>query len=152
MGAGISRSKRAGSGQGQAKLSKRGSGLLRRVLYLAALRSIQLEGSAFGGNSHRLVARGLRKGSALMAVMRTMLAVAAHLLMHVQEEYDPLKWERYGQLARTAPTSGDSLAERFKICCWSARRSSFSLDQGHFRLPGAGLDKILGLLSWVPSF
>lgn len=38
---------------------------------------------------HRLVARGLKKGSALMAVMRKMLAVAAHLLMHEGEEYDP---------------------------------------------------------------
>ena len=37
-----------GSGQwkGQAKLSKRGSGLLRQILYLAATRSISLEDSA----------------------------------------------------------------------------------------------------------
>jgi transposase len=83
--------KESGLWKGKAKLSKRGSGLLRRVLYLAALRSIQLEGSAFGAYYHRLVARGLRKGSALMAVMRKMLAVAAHLLMHEEEEYDPHK-------------------------------------------------------------
>jgi len=63
----------------------------RRMLYLAALRSIHLEGSAFGAYYQRLVARGLKKGSALMAVMRKMLAVAAHLLMHEEENYDPSK-------------------------------------------------------------
>ena len=61
------------------------------MLYLAALRSIHLEGSAFGVYYQRLVARGLKKGSALMAVMRKLLAVAAHLLMHEGEEYDPSK-------------------------------------------------------------
>jgi hypothetical protein len=57
---------------------------------LAALRSIHLEGSAFGTYYHRLVERGLKKGSALMAVMRKMLAVAAHL-MRTGERYDPSK-------------------------------------------------------------
>ncbi len=55
------------------------------------MRSLHLEGSAFGAYYHRLVERGLKKGSALMAVMRKMLAVAAHLLMHEEEEYDPHK-------------------------------------------------------------
>ena len=71
--------KESGVWKGRAKLSKRGSGLLRRMLYLAALRSIHLQGSAFGAYYHRLVGRGLKKGSALMAVMRKMLAVSAHL-------------------------------------------------------------------------
>jgi len=83
--------KESGLWKGKAKLSKHGSGLLRRMLYLAALRSIHLEDSAFGAYYQRLVARGLKKGSALMAVMRKMLAVAAHLLMHEEEEYDPSK-------------------------------------------------------------
>ena len=83
--------KESGLWKGKAKLSKRGSGLLRRVLYLAALRSIHTEGSAFGAYYHRLVERGLKKGSALMAVMRKMLAVAVHLLKHEQENYDPSK-------------------------------------------------------------
>jgi transposase len=82
--------KESGKWKGKAKLSKRGSGLLRRVLYLAALRSTHTEGSAFGAYYHRLVERGLKKGSALMAVMRKMLAVAVHLLKH-QEDYDPSK-------------------------------------------------------------
>jgi transposase len=82
--------KESGLWKGKAKLSKRGSGLLRRMLYLAALRSIHLEGSAFGAYYHRLVGRGLKKGSALMAVMRKMLAVAVHLLK-TGEEYDPHK-------------------------------------------------------------
>ncbi len=79
--------KESGHRIGKAKLSKRGSGLLRRVLYLAALRSTHTEGSAFGAYSHRLVERGRKYGSALMAVMRKMLAVAVHLLKH-QEDYD----------------------------------------------------------------
>jgi len=81
----------SGLWKGQAKLSKRGSGLLRQTLYLAALRSIHLQSSAFGAYYRRLVARGLKKGSALMAVMRKMLAVAVHLLKHEQQDYDPSK-------------------------------------------------------------
>ncbi len=82
--------KESGRGFGKAKLSKRGSGLLRRVLYLAALRSTHTEGSAFGAYYRHLVERGRKYGSALMAVMRKMLAVAVHLLKH-QEDYDPSK-------------------------------------------------------------
>ena len=80
--------KESGLWKGKAKLSKHGSGLLRRVLYMSALRCIHRKESAFGAYYQRLVQRGLKKGSALMAVMRKMLAVAAHLLMHEDEEYD----------------------------------------------------------------
>ncbi|BCL79200.1 IS110 family transposase [Ktedonobacteria bacterium brp13] len=80
--------KESGRWKGKAKLSKRGSGLLRRMLYLAALRSTHTDGSAFGAYYHRLVARGFNKGSALMTVMRKMLAVAAHLLKY-PEAYEP---------------------------------------------------------------
>ena len=80
----------SGKWQGQAKRATRGSGLLRRVLYLAALRSIHMSNSAFGAYYHRLIARGLRKGSALVAVMRKMLIVAVHLLK-TGEQYDPAR-------------------------------------------------------------
>ncbi len=80
--------KESGKWKGQAKLSKRGSGRLRRILYLAALRSTRLKGSAFGAYYQRLVARGMRKREALMAVMRKMLIVAVHLLK-TGEVYDP---------------------------------------------------------------
>lgn len=40
--------KESGQWKGKAKLSKHGSGLLRQLLFLAALRSSRLEGSAFG--------------------------------------------------------------------------------------------------------
>ena len=83
--------KESGLWKGKAKLSKRGSGLLRRVLYMTALRCIHREDSAFGAYYRRLVERGRKYGSALMAVMRKLLAVAAHLLMHEGEEYDPQK-------------------------------------------------------------
>jgi transposase len=80
--------KESGKWKGQAKLSKRGSGRLRRVLYLAAVRSVRLEGSAFGAYYHHLVERGMKKGTALVAVMRKMLAVAARLIK-TGEMYDP---------------------------------------------------------------
>lgn len=59
-------------------------------MYLAAVRSVHMSHSAFGAYYHRLVARGLRKGSALVAVMRKMLIVAVHLLK-TGGEYDPGK-------------------------------------------------------------
>jgi len=82
--------KQSGKWKGEVKLSKRGSGRLRRVLYLAALRSICLPASAFGAYYQRLVARGLKARDALTAVMRKMLIVAYHLLRS-NETYDPTK-------------------------------------------------------------
>lgn len=58
---------------------------------MTALRCIHRKDSAFGVYYQRLVDRGLKKGSALMAVMRKLLAVATHLLMHEGEAYDPSK-------------------------------------------------------------
>lgn len=55
---------------------------------MSALRSIHRQDLAVGVYYQRLVQRGLKKCSALMAVMRKLLAVAAHLLMHEGEEYD----------------------------------------------------------------
>ncbi len=82
--------KESGKWKGQTKLSKRGSGRLRRILYMAAVRCIRLKDSAFGAYYHRLVARGMKGREALMAVMRKMLVVASHLLK-TQEMYDPTK-------------------------------------------------------------
>jgi transposase len=76
--------------KGQTKLSKRGSGRLRRILYLAALRSIRLPTSPFGSYYHRLVERGMKKGMAVVAVMRKLLIVAAHLIQ-TQEDDDASK-------------------------------------------------------------
>ena len=95
--------KESGQWKGKAKLSKQGSGLLRQILFLAALRSIRLEGSAFGAYYHHLVERGLKKMSAIMAVMRKMVAVATHL-MKTGEDYDPSKvW--VGRTSSRAPSS-----------------------------------------------
>jgi hypothetical protein len=41
-------------------------------------RSIHLEASPFGAYYHRLVARGMKKGMAVVAVMRKLLIVAVH--------------------------------------------------------------------------
>jgi transposase len=68
--------KQSGKWKGQAKLSKRGSGRLRRILYLAAVRCTRRADSAFGAYYHRLVARGMKARDTLMAVMRKMLIVA----------------------------------------------------------------------------
>ena len=82
--------KESGKWKGKAMLSKRGSGRLRRTLYLAAVRCARLEGSPFGAYYRRLVARGMKKVMALMAVMRKMLVVATHLVK-TEEMYDPTK-------------------------------------------------------------
>jgi transposase len=82
--------KESGKWKGQAKLSKRGSGRIRRLLYMTAVRCIRLKDSAFGRYYHRLMARGMQKREALMAVMRKMLLVAYRLLK-TQETYDPTK-------------------------------------------------------------
>jgi transposase len=82
--------RQSGKWKGQVKLSKRGSGRVRRVLYLAALRSLTLPDSPFAAYYHRLVARGLKGRKALVAVMRKMLLVAYHLLRS-NESYDPAK-------------------------------------------------------------
>lgn len=83
--------KQSGKWKGETKLSKRGSGRLRRILYLAALRSIRLPTSPFGIYYHRLVDRlvdrGMKKGMAVVAVMRKLLIVAAHLIQ-TQQDYD----------------------------------------------------------------
>ena len=81
----------SGKWKGQRKLSKRGSGILRRFLFLAALGSARgRRASAFGAYYRALEARGLRGYRALMAVMRQMLVVAYHLLKS-GERYDPSK-------------------------------------------------------------
>ena len=69
-------SKQSGKWKGQTKLSKHGSGRVRRILYLAALRSIHLETSPLGLDFQRLVGRSMQKGMAVVAVMRKMLLVA----------------------------------------------------------------------------
>jgi transposase len=79
--------KQSGKWKGQTKLSKRGSGRLRRILYLAALRSIRLPASPFGAYYRRLLARGMKKGMAVVAIMCKLLLVAVHL-MRTQEHYE----------------------------------------------------------------
>src|SRR5260221_7664990 len=82
--------RQSGKWNGQVKMSKSGSGRVRRVLYLAALRALALPDSPFAAYYHRLVARGLKGRQALMAVMRKMLIVACHVL-RCNENYDPAK-------------------------------------------------------------
>lgn len=80
----------SGKWRGPRKISKRGSGEVRRLLYMATLRSIRTAQSAFGDYYRHLVAQGLVKMSAIMAVMRKMLLVAYRLLKS-GERYDPTK-------------------------------------------------------------
>ena len=99
--------KQSGKWKGQTKLSKHGSGRVRRILYLAALRSIHLQTSPFGAYYHRLVARGMKKVEALTAVMRKMLLIAYRLL-RTEETYDPTKVcaVPLAQAAQHTPSSG----------------------------------------------
>ncbi len=94
--------KQSGKWKGQTKLSKHGSGRVRRILYLAALRSIHLQASPFGAYYQRLVARGMKKGMAVVAVMRKLLIVAVHLIQ-TEERYDPGKVAMQAGAARLAP-------------------------------------------------
>ena len=82
--------RQSGKWKGETKLSKRGSGRLRRLLYMTAVRCTRLRDSAFGQYYQRLVARGMKKMEALMAVMRKILLVAYRLL-RTRETYDPTK-------------------------------------------------------------
>lgn len=82
--------KQSGKWRGQLKISKQGSGLLRRILYMAALNCLRLKNSAFKDYYQAMVARGLKGRKALMAVMRKMLIIAFRLLKS-GEEYDPRK-------------------------------------------------------------
>lgn len=80
--------KESGKWKGQLKLSKRGSGRLRRLLYMAALVSLRLKTSAFGDYYRALKKRGLKGRSALMAVMRKLL-ITAYALLKSGGSYDP---------------------------------------------------------------
>jgi len=93
------------------------------MLYMAALRSIPLQGSAFGAYYRRLVERGLKKGSALTAVMRKMLAVAAHFLRHGKR--------------------GRILAKSVLVLLY-ARRGGTSTDRAEKRMSAASQEAALG--------
>lgn len=74
--------KESGKWKGQVKLSKRGSGQLRRILYMAVFNCLshRRKKSAFRDYYEALVERGMAKRSAMVAVMRKMLIVAYSLL------------------------------------------------------------------------
>jgi transposase len=81
----------SGAWKGQTKLSKRGSGLLRKLLYMTAVSCLRRKDSPFRAYYEAMVARGLRGRKALMAVMRKMVAVAYSLLKNKNAKYDPAK-------------------------------------------------------------
>ena len=70
--------KESGKWKGKTKLSKRGSGLVRQVLYMTALSCLRRHNktSAFRAYYDTLVARGLKGKQALVALMRKLLTVA----------------------------------------------------------------------------
>ncbi len=84
--------KQSGKWKGKTKLSKRGSGLVRQVLYMTALSCLRRHNktSAFRAYYDALVARGLKGKQALVALMRKLLAVACSLLKS-GGIYDPVK-------------------------------------------------------------
>jgi transposase len=84
--------KQSGKWKGKTKLSKRGSGLVRQMLYMTALSCLRRhnKASAFRGYYDALVERGLKGREALVALMRKLLAVAFSLLKN-GGVYDPAK-------------------------------------------------------------
>lgn len=102
------RVRESGKLKGQRKVSKRGSGVLRRALYMAAMQSLRMKQSAFGDYYRHLVGHGLSKMSALMAVMRKMLLVMYGLLKN-GGVYDPSKvW--HNPARQTVTTGEEALA------------------------------------------
>ena len=85
--------KQSGKWKGKTKLSKRGSGLVRQVLYMTALSCLRRPNktSAFRAYYGALVARGLKGKQALVVLMRKLLAVAFSLLKN-GGVYDPAKF------------------------------------------------------------
>ena len=82
--------KESGKWKGRTKLSKRGSGRLRHLLYMAALVSLRLKTSAFGEYYRELRKCGLNGRNALMAVVHKLLLTAYSLLKN-DSGYDPKK-------------------------------------------------------------
>jgi hypothetical protein len=87
---------------------------------MTALRCIRLKDSAFGQYYHRLIAGGMKKVEALMAVMRKMLLVAYHLL-RTEETYDPRKVGVAPAHRQCKVTVSEAAAQR---CSNVARNSS----------------------------
>jgi hypothetical protein len=87
------------------------------MLYMAAMRCIWLPGSAFGVYYQRLLARGLGKKTALMAVMRKMVVIAAYLL-RTEEDYDPCKV--------APPRPRQALLRRFRLLLKRTGRRCFA--------------------------
>lgn len=82
----------SGKWKGYAKLPSRGSGLLRRLLFMVVLSALHRKESALKTYYEHLVKRGLKGKAAMMAVMRKLLRVIYHLLKY-GGEYDPsLVW------------------------------------------------------------
>lgn len=84
--------KQSGKWKGKTKLSKRGSGLVRQMLYMTALSCLRRHNraSAFRAYYDALVGRGLKGKQALVALMRKLLVVAFSLLKS-GGVYDPAK-------------------------------------------------------------
>jgi len=99
--------KQSGKWKGQVKLSKHGSGRLRRVLSMTAVRCLKRPDSAFAAYYRRLVARGLKAREALVAVRRKMLVVAYHLLRS-QETFVGLLTNSMASTCRLAPPPRDA--------------------------------------------
>jgi transposase len=83
--------RQSGAWKGQTKLSKRGNGLLRKLLYMTAVCCLRRKDSPFRAYYEAMVKRGLRGRKALMAVMRKMVATAYSLLKNKDAIYDPAK-------------------------------------------------------------
>jgi transposase len=91
-----------GKWRGQRRAAKRGSGRVRRALYLAAIHSLTRLDSAFAAYYRHLVGQGITKMSALMTLTRKLWTVAYRVLKS-GSRYDATKvW-----VAHPAAADGD---------------------------------------------
>jgi transposase len=79
----------SGQHKGRIRITKRGSGLLRRILYMAALKACRKK-SVFNQYYERLTQRGSPTTSSLVSVMRKLLRVS-WAISNKQESFDPAK-------------------------------------------------------------
>jgi hypothetical protein len=81
----------SGNQKGQIRITKRGQGLLRKTLYMAAMKAAN-EKSPFNRYYAGLIQRGITAVSATVSVMRKLLRISWAITKN-QESFDPLKFQ-----------------------------------------------------------
>jgi hypothetical protein len=78
--------------RGQKRITKRGREVVRKVLYLAALRMVR-KGSIYHDDYQKMLERGKSKTGALVGISKRILKLL-HALARDQQNYDPKKHKK----------------------------------------------------------